>query len=260
MNTSGPGRGCAATPRPRPRSPSIGRVLAATATIAGILAANGCTRTPPAGSAQPEAVQPYVCPAGHGTCQGPLAAGTYRTDSFQPAIVYSVTDGWINTEDLDGRFRLTRVHHRRPVSTSESFIAIYRDGFPEAAACTQPSTAGGNSGTEMFNRWLHNPAVTATQPTAVNVGGLSGHMLTITRSPSASDDCPRPRGSTSSPLGGTKMLYLLTAGAATIIIDVTHAPGRDTVDQYRQLTDPVINSLAIFPPRAPDPPAIASSA
>ncbi|GAA0896825.1 hypothetical protein [Virgisporangium aurantiacum] len=117
------------------------------------------------------------------------------------------------------------------MSTGGSFIAVYRD----------------IAGTDTVNRCLHDPGVTAT---AVHVGGLAGHALTVTRKPDAGDDC-----APSLPPGGTKTLYLLTAGTATIIVDVTYVPGPDTADRYRQLTGPVIDSLAFFPPRAPDPPS-----
>jgi len=273
MNICGPGRGRIATPRSAPLS--IGLVLTVTATVAGILVANGCVRTPSGDTARPHAVPEYGCPVGNGTCQGPLTAGTYRTGSFRPAIVYSVADGWTNTVDVDSSFRLTRAQHRVLVSPSASFLAVYRNSFPEVTACPQPATAD-NSAVEVVNRWLSNPTIYATRPTAVHVGGLPGHMLTITRNPGASEHCARPAQFDTSPLGtrgaggpsvsqflppgATKTVYLLTAGTDIIVIDVTHVPGRDTMDQYRQLTDRIVNSLAIFPSRAPDPPMTAGSA
>ena len=39
--------------------------------------------------------------------------------------------------------------------------------------------------------------------------------------------------------------------AATVIVDVTHVPGTETVDRFRQLAGSVVGGLAFYPPHAP---------
>ena len=57
------------------------------------------TSPSPRPSPSPSAISGPVCPIGRGSCRGPLQPGTYQSRSFDPAVTFTVADGWENTLD-----------------------------------------------------------------------------------------------------------------------------------------------------------------
>jgi hypothetical protein len=91
--------------------------LAAPLVVGCSAASDPAASTAPAASTSPSAAA-ASSPAATGTpepscpnpegqaCLGPLAAGTYTTRMFDPAITYPVPAGWRNYEDTPGNFLL----------------------------------------------------------------------------------------------------------------------------------------------------------
>jgi hypothetical protein len=230
--------------------------LAGVVIVIAVFAATAYTPIAPAGPASPRshviASRSNWCPDGRGTCAGALVAGTHRSTSFQPSLVYSVPAGWINTDDVDGGFRLVRLNGNGRGAYVETVIEIYRDPTPACPPCAAPPPTAGAT-VETLARWLRSHGARAVSaPTPVTIGGLAGTALTITSVPTAAGDCGHPNAA-AAPLFGTaphrsrlppcatRTLHLLAGGAGTVVIDVTDSGG----------VEGVVRSLSFFPNRAP---------
>ena len=98
--------------------------------------------TEPSGSAGPA----FECPAHGGQCLGPIEAGTYTTVTFEPAITYSVPEGWTNGEDLPGNFLIQLANDRR-------YLGIYRD-VAAPLGCEETFDPTVEPTVEGLTRWL----------------------------------------------------------------------------------------------------------
>ncbi len=119
---------------------------------------------------------PATCPDPHGgACLGALDAGTYTTSVFDPAITYEVPDGWFNSEDLPGNFGLHRDVDDQSGVQGGSYIGIYQDARAAAQSCAETPEPGVGTSAEEMMAWITSlPGVTASEPEAVNIGGLDG--------------------------------------------------------------------------------------
>jgi len=75
------------------------------------------------------------CPNPEGqACLGNLAAGTYKTRVFHPAITYTVPAGWKNYEDTPGNFLLVPPHGDLPGVNAGTSDTIRLTGRAVSAA------------------------------------------------------------------------------------------------------------------------------
>ena len=72
----------------------------------------GCVQAPPgasetgSGTTEPSPL-PSECPIPDGgECRGELGAGSYSSTQFEPAVTYTVSEGWQNLVDLPGAYLL----------------------------------------------------------------------------------------------------------------------------------------------------------
>ena len=133
---------------------------------------------PPARSTPTAAAAPTAaCPNPHGgSCLGALAPGTYTTQSFSPAITYTVPAGWTNSEDLPGNFVLHRTGDFR-------YLGIYRDANVPYKCEEHPDPDISQSVSD-YTRWLRrHPLLHVTKPRPVTVGGLHGVAMDISKRP-----------------------------------------------------------------------------
>jgi hypothetical protein len=140
-----------------------------------------------------------TCPnPGGGRCLGTLAAGTYRTTLFRPAIGYTVTDGWSNFEDTPGNFLLVPPWGSLPgvnAGTSD-YVGIYM----RVAAARSPGCAPGPSRTvgrsaRAISTWIgRNRGLVVSRRASVSVGGLHGFVIDIQMRTSWKKTCPYSGG------------------------------------------------------------------
>jgi hypothetical protein len=231
------------------------RLASGTMAVAGVLVAAGCggssqtasssqaASTPPPGISLPT---PPPCPNPEGAaCLGPIAAGTYTTTVFSPALTYTVPAGWKNFEDTPGNFLLVPARGNLPgvnAGTSD-FIGVYTSVAAEKTACAENVPVFGvASKPAAMARWIRrNPGLHATAPRAVTIGHLHGVVLDITQTPGAGVNCGAATGGTRyvavmmglAPSGldhgmipGLRMrLYLLSYGGGALAIEVDDVRG-----------------------------------
>lgn len=205
-----------------------------------------------------------MCPSIHGgSCLGALPAGTYTTSVFQTPISYTVPEGWANYEDLPGNFLLIPPGGSNDgvdAGTSD-YVGIYQNVAVAAEDCeSRPEPGVGHTAAEMAAALAARGGLVVTEPTPVEVGGLSGTMIDIAIDPGAGVGCNIPelssllvplfigRGPADVEHGQfdwfTTRLYLLDHGDTNLVIeisDVATSPG--TVVDY----EPVIAALGFGP-------------
>jgi hypothetical protein len=145
----------------------------------------GATLTRPALSA------PVTCPNPHGgQCLGPLAAGSYGTRAFAPALAYSVPDGWTNVEDLPGNVLLSRVDDPQDGVWGGSYVGVYQNVLAPSL-CTEGAEPGvGTSAADLAAWYRTVPGLEIVQESPIFVGGLSGIALDLRVSEGWTSPCP----------------------------------------------------------------------
>lgn len=227
----------------------VARLFAVCGSIVMLTA--GCGSDPPpaakptSGSATPTAsVSPRSCPGpGGGLCLGLLQAGTYTTQVFTPTLTYTVSEGWTNFEDLLGNFLLVPARGNLPgvnAGTSD-FIGIYSDVQAEHLDCIGEQVQSGvGTSPEAIARWItQQDGLIATDPSAVEVGGLNGVVLDVRLADGAGIHCPGYEPAYYSVITGvgissldhgvipglTWRLYLLDFDGGSLAIEVNDVAG-----------------------------------
>jgi len=226
------------------------RIMLATTTLAGALTlvsgcGSGSGSGPSALPAQSPAVSPASasssnrpsCPNPEGQfCLGRVTAGTYRTVEFWPSLEYVVPDGWGNYEDTKGNFLLVPPDgHLKGVNAATSdFIGVYTSVLAHANTCPSAPAPGVGTTPAAIMRWLvRDPALRASPPREVTVGGLHGLVTTLRISATWSMTCRWSHGIPLAPLMvGTISSFLdhnLVPGQATRLYLLSHpnAEGHD---------------------------------
>ena len=140
------------------------------------------------------------CPTEGDNCLGPVDAGTYSSQFFDPflapggtwnprfdALGYTVPDGWINVEDWPQFFQL------RPSSVAEGTTVILTSNIVisnQAEACSEVQDPTiGTTASEMSS-WLSTATgVVASAPQPVTIGGLDGFWLDVSLDPAWTQPC-----------------------------------------------------------------------
>ena len=130
-----------------------------------------------------------------GACLGPLTAGTYSTSELELGLTYTVSDGWGNYEDYPGGFLLVP-----PSGTLEGVNAGNSDyvgvGIGVAAAsanCDIRAEPGIETTPEAMVAWYASlPGLDMTEPTPVDLGGLTGVVFDVALPAGYEEGCPYP--------------------------------------------------------------------
>jgi hypothetical protein len=204
-----------------------------TSSVSGRTSEPGSTRsaTTPASSASPTLSTP-ACPNPEGqACLGALAAGTYTTRLFQPAITYTVAAGWKNFEDTPGNFLLVPPSGNLPgvnAATSD-FIGIYTSvGAPNG--CQEGAAPGFLATPADIARWISRQRSFAPPHfRPVTVGGLSGQVADLRMAPGWRKTCSYSNGLPVAPLmtglGITGLDHNLVPGQATRLYLLAYQQG-----------------------------------
>jgi hypothetical protein len=201
-----------------------------------------------------KAAQTTACPNHEGgTCLGALVPGTYKTQSFSPAITYTVPAGWTNQEDLPGNFQLL-------LAGDERFIGIYQNAnAPDG--CEEHPDPDVSQNVSDYTRWLRrNPLLHLTKPRPVAVGGLHGVVMDISKAPGThGKGCTYDEFTGNAPFivggrgpaglhhvimdtpGWEERLYLLRYLGGNVAIEIS--PEGDSLDEYLDEVAPILRSL-----------------
>lgn len=140
---------------------------------------------------QPEQSASSACPDPHGgLCLGTLTAGTYSTQSFSPALTYTVPEGWTNREDLPGNFLLSRVEDPDEGPWGGSYIGVYQN-VRAPALCSEEAQPGVGTSAADLTAWYRTvPGLEIVAEAPVTMGGLSGTALDFRVSDDWKSQCP----------------------------------------------------------------------
>ncbi|GIF52818.1 hypothetical protein DFJ67_1148 [Asanoa ferruginea] len=223
------------------------------------------TAQPPPQAAESASPAAGCAPQG-GTCRGDLAAGTYTTTTFRPAITYTVPDGWINGLDLPGNFLLSRT-----VDPDENFygsngINLMADVAPAAQDCAEAAEPAVGRTAQEITRWLAGlPGLKSTTPRSTSIGGWSGFTVDLTLADTWKRSCPfadepvLPLTISGDPAqfhltrtiavkGLSQRAYVLDRpDGKNLLILVLDIPGGVAFDDYLKIAAPVVESLRFAP-------------
>ena len=185
-----------------------------------------------------------------------LPAGTYTTSAFQPAVTFTIPDGWEIVGDSANYFQLS------PVGAGQ-VDGIYLFRNPNAAsqdpACPDAAEAGVGATSFDLVPWIRSlPGLTVGNPAMATVGGLPGTSIDVRIKEGWTQSCSFANGSPTVPLfsggsagyrwvmyGDERMrLYLLdlpSGGTLVINVDTVDGP---YIDQIVARALPIIRSMS----------------
>jgi hypothetical protein len=193
-------------------------------------------------------------------CLGQLPAGTFATAMFAPGMRYTVSQDWLDLEDMPGNFLLVAPGGSLAGvgDGSSDYVGVYAGVAIADGDCDEAPAEGVESSAAAMARALaHRPGLTATEPQAVAIGGLEGRMLDIELAPDWTGSCPFAAGTPVVPLiigvgpaglhhvaiaGPTTRFYFLDGavlpeGSLNIVIEVNDAPGGTSLDALAAVVD-----------------------
>ena len=193
-----------------------------------------------------------------GDCLGELAAGTYASSAFGIGLTYTVTDGWVNFEDLPGQVAFVPpqgdVAGVNP-GTSD-FIGVYDSVAPASADCAEHAQADVEPTVDAMLEWYSSlDGLVMTDPEPMTIGGFQGFVTDVTLADGYGGTCPYPgfeeipmvpliigvppAGLHHVVIGDTiTRLYLLTGPESqTIAIEVSDVPGGGSLDDVDAIVE-----------------------
>jgi hypothetical protein len=227
------------------------------------LAVAGCSA---AGSATPAAPSQSAtsAPAAHcrnphgGACLNELDAGTYATSKFEPAITYTVPNGWTNDEDLPGNFLLHKTADSQVGVDGGSYVGIYQNVRAASITCAEmPQIGVRATPADLVAFYRTVPGLTVSEPTAVTVGGLEG--LQIDLSVAAGEGLCSYDGLNATPViigGGVSALHhVVLAGLAmrlilldwdggNVTIEIVSVEAQHPAEEYRAEVQTILDALS----------------
>ena len=196
-----------------------------------------------------------VTPAPSGRPPAGLAAGTYASGAFLPALTFTVPGGWEKSADAPTYLQL------RPAGSEVAGIHLFRNPAAASQDLSCPETAEpgvGRTSTELA-AWIRaRPGLVVGDPKLASVGGLRGVEIDLAIIAGWTASCPFAEGSPTVPLfvganreyrwvvAGTERLrlYLLDIpGGGTLVVDIDAFDGT-LMDALLAAATPIVRSFA----------------
>lgn len=139
---------------------------------------------------------PGTSPAGQPAVTA-MPAGTYSSVSFQPAVTFTVPDGWIKREDSGLYLSLY------PVDNDLIGVHLFRDPMAasqDASCPAQPEPGVGGTSSELATWFASRPGLVVGAPTMATVGGLRGVAIDVALKADWTQACPFSNGVPAVPL------------------------------------------------------------
>ena len=140
-------------------------------------------------------------------CLGELDAGTYQSQYFVPrldpgatwepdfgGLMYTVPEGWANSNDGPDSFELVPAAEMPPVAESDRLrnIGVFRQpsAMTQDRPCSDEDEPGVGRTVDDLVAWLQTvPGLNTTEPTPISIGGRDGQLLDIERDPAWTATC-----------------------------------------------------------------------
>jgi hypothetical protein len=179
-----------------------------------------------------------------------------------PVFSHYVGEGWDNIVDSPNEYHILR--SGPDGQPTEMGIYMFRDVAIQAATCEdKPEPDIGRTPADMTAYMRNHPGLIATEPEAVNIGGLNGVFIEVTLAPSWTQTCHYSEGEPNVPLfwgsdadsglewsvgpGAKSRFYILSMpGGGNILIDIAAYPDSE-FDALRESAIPVIESITFDP-------------
>jgi len=185
-----------------------------------------------------------------------LAAGTYAEPAYDPPFTFAVPTGWTMLDDL----ALLRTDG--PKGDVVMFWGSMRIAAKDAECTQAPEPGIGHTAAALIADMAANPALAASAPRPISVGGLNGQMIDVAIAPGWTRPCPPPFSArtpvvslitdvdpASGPYWGVKdhgkirVIALDIGGGENAVITIDSANG-STFDSTDAAAMPIIESLA----------------
>jgi uncharacterized protein YjbI with pentapeptide repeats len=172
---------------------------------------------------------------------GQLWAGKHVTHEFQPAFSFVANEGWeMQTSETAERIYIAT----GPETPHELLFTSPRQVF-SAHNLTEPQEIPAPENTDEWASWFQeHPALDATKPVPVTIGGASGVRLDVSAAskPETIPLYPTRGGGTVSNYEGQKdRFFILDVGAEMVIIDI--AAPIDEFDEFRKQAWKVLDTV-----------------
>jgi hypothetical protein len=193
-------------------------------------------------------------PTGSGAVESPLPAGTHTSTLFQPAVTFTVPDGWVLATDSADYLQL------RPAGQEIVGIHLFRgvSAASQDPTCPIEPQAGVGSTSSELVTWMRGlSGLVVSSPAMVTVGGLRGVSVDIAIASGWTQSCPFANGLPTVPLlvesgtglrwvvaGGERLrLYLLDLpDGGTLLMDIDDFGGSQ-IDALMRQAAPIIRSM-----------------
>ena len=193
-------------------------------------------------------------PAASGPVVSPMPAGTYTSSAFQPAVTFTVPDGWAKPVDTAPYLQLI------PAGSDVLGIHLFRAAVAasqDPACPATPEPGVGTTSTDLV-AWLRaRPGLVVGTPVMATVGGLRGVSIDVAIKNGWTTSCPFAGGSPTVPLitsrtaayhwvivGNERLrFYVLDLPAGgTVTVDVDAYDGTQYDSLIRSAT-PIVRSM-----------------
>jgi hypothetical protein len=193
-------------------------------------------------------------PAASGSTASALSAGTHTSTAFQPAVTFTVPDGWELVTDSAPYLQI------RPAGSEVDGIHLFRDAVAasqDAACPATPEPGVGSTSTELVAWLRERPGLVVGTPALATVGGLRGVAVDVAIKDGWTVSCPFADGNPTVPLitnetagyhwvivGNERLrLYVLDLpGGGTVIVDVDAYDGTQ-YDALIKSAAPIVRSM-----------------
>ena len=163
-----------------------------------------------------------------GPAGSPLPAGPYTSAAFQPAVTFTVPDGWELATDAPTYLQL------RPLDSEVAGIHLFRDAVAASQDASCPTTAEPGVGTTSSElvAWMRGlKGLTVSGPAMATIGGLRGVSVDIGIAAGWTESCSFANGLPTVPLlvGKDNDLRWVIAGSERLRLYVLDLPAGGTV-------------------------------
>jgi hypothetical protein len=164
-----------------------------------------------------------TAPTAGGPKASPLAAGTYTSQVFTPALTFTVPAGWEVATDSAAYFQL------RPQGSDQAGIHVFRDvaALSQDPACpTKPEALVGRTSSQLV-AWMRSlKGLVVGQPAMVTIGGQPGISVDVGIAAGWTQSCSFANGLPTVPLltDGTELRWVM-AGNERLRLYILDRPG-----------------------------------
>ncbi|HYO43311.1 MAG TPA: hypothetical protein VES19_08950 [Candidatus Limnocylindrales bacterium] len=186
---------------------------------------------------------PAASPAASAPAATAMPAGTYTSVAFQPAVTFTVPDGWVIAGDSAKFFQLS------PAGNEIDGIYLFRDAAAASQdpSCPDEEEPGVGRTSVGLVTWIRSlPGLTVSNPAMATIGGLPATSIDAGIAEGWKQSCSFANGSPTVPLffGGASGYRWIVYGTERMRLYITDLPSGGTVTvNINTIDGPYIDQL-----------------